>query len=83
MADKTYSKKEDDYATASKEVKRLEEIRKVNALNKNSKDYNGNAEISLDGQLVTVDDFYKKLKQAKEEAARLKKNLAIYILALN
>lgn len=75
VADKTYSKKEDDYATASKEVKRLEEIRKVNALNKNSKDYNGNAEISLDGQLVTVDDFYKKLKQAKEEAARLKKEL--------
>lgn len=75
VADKTYSKKEDDYATASKEVKRLEEIRKVNALNKNSKDYNGNAEISLDGQLVTVDDFYKKLKQAKDEAARLKKEL--------
>lgn len=75
VADKTYSKKEDDYATASKEVKRLEEIRKVNALNKNSKDYNGNAEISLDDQLVTVDDFYKKLKQAKDEAARLKKEL--------
>lgn len=73
--DKFYSQKEDDYATASKEVKRLEEIRKANALNKNSKDYNGNAKISLDGQLVTVDDFYKRLKQAKEEAARLKKEL--------
>lgn len=75
VADKTYSQKEDDYATVSKEVKRLEEIRKANGLNKNSKDYNGNAEISLDGQLVTVDDFYKKLKQAKDEAARLKKEL--------
>lgn len=75
VADKTYSQKEDDYATVSKEVKRLEEIRKANGLNKNSKDYNGNAEISLDGQLVTVDDFYKKLTQAKDEAARLKKEL--------
>lgn len=75
VADKTYSQKKDEFITASKEVKRLEEIKKANALNKNSKDYNGNAKISLDGQLVTVDDFYKKLKQAKEEVARLKKEL--------
>lgn len=75
VADRTYSQKKDEFITASKEVKRLEEIKKANALNKNSKDYNGNAKISLDGQLVTVDDFYKKLKQAKEEVARLKKEL--------
>jgi TP901 family phage tail tape measure protein len=72
VTDKEYSQKEKDIAAASKEAKRLEEIRKANGLNKNSKDYNGNAEISLDGQLVTVDDFYKKLKQAKDEARQLK-----------
>lgn len=73
--DKFYSQKEDEFITADKEVKRLEEIKKANALNKKSKDYNGNAKISLDGQSVTVDDFYKRLKLAKEEAARLKKEL--------
>lgn len=75
VADEDYSQKEKDVAAASKEQKRLEEIRKVNGLNKNSKDYNGNAEISLDGQSVTVDDFYKKLKLAKDEAKRLKDEL--------
>ena len=73
--DKFYSQKEDKFITASKEVKRLEEIRKANGLNKNSKDYNGNAKISLDGQLVTVDEFYKKLKQARDAADGLKKEL--------
>lgn len=75
VTDKDYSQKEDDFAAASKEAKRLEEIRKANGLNKNSKDYNGNAEINLDGQSITVDDFYKKLKLAKDEAARLKTEL--------
>lgn len=74
-ADKFYSQKENEFITASKEEKRLNEIRKANSLNKNSKDYNGNAKISLDGQSVTVDEFYKRLKLAKEEAARLKKEL--------
>ena len=75
VTDEDYSQKEKDVAAASKEQKRLEEIRKANGLNKNSKDYNGNAEISLDGQSVTVDDFYKKLKLAKDEAKRLKDEL--------
>ena len=73
--DKFYSQKEDEFITANKEAKRLEEIRKANGLNKNSKDYNGNAEISLDGKSVTVDKFYERLKLAKDEAARLKKEL--------
>ena len=75
VADEEYSQKEKDIAAASKEQKRLEEIRKANGLNKNSKDYNGNAEINLDGQSVTVDDFYKKLKLAKDETRRLKDEL--------
>ena len=73
--DKFYSQKEDEFITASKEEKPLNEIRKANGLNKNSKDYNGNAEISLDGKSVTVDKFYERLKLAKDEAARLKKEL--------
>lgn len=75
VVDKTYSQKEEEYTAASEEVKRLEGIRKANGLNKNSKDYNGNAKINLDSQLITVDDFYKKLKAAKDEAKRLKEEL--------
>ena len=75
VVDKIYSQREEEYAAASEEVKRLEGIRKANGLNKNSKDYNGNAKINLDSQLVTVDDFYKKLKTAKDEAKRLKEEL--------
>ena len=74
-ADKFYSQKENEFITANKEANRLEEIRKANGLNKRSKDYNGKAEISLDGKSVTVDNFYEKLKRAKEEATRLKKEL--------
>ena len=74
-ADKFYSQKENEFITANKEANRLEEIRKANGLNKKSKDYNGKAEISLDGKSVTVDNFYEKLKQAKVEATRLKKEL--------
>ena len=74
--DKFYSQKEDEFITADKEAKRLEEIKKANALNKKSKDYNGNAEISLDGKLVTVDEFYKKLNLAQDKARKLKNELS-------
>ena len=74
-ADKFYSQKENEFITANKEVNRLEKIKKANGLNKKSKDYNGKAEISLDGKSVTADNFYEKLKRAKEEATRLKKEL--------
>lgn len=74
--DKFYSQKENEFITADKEAKRLEEIRKANGLNKKSKDYNGNAEISLDGKLVTVDEFYKKLNLAQDKARKLKNELS-------